>query len=124
MYVLKRRPLKRNDHNSCSLSFIWYYLSSCQDCGVFRIWKDLVKQGEVAGIKQYIRSPSPTPTRRGRSPGDVIFAGDRPRRVGLGDRMYFLIDQSIRQFHNVNAIKKTCQKHAQTRQKYTTYLYL
>jgi hypothetical protein len=37
MHVLKKRPLKRSDHNSCSLSFIWYYLSSCQDCGVFRI---------------------------------------------------------------------------------------
>jgi len=51
MYVLNKSPLKRNDHNSCSLSFIWYYLSSCQDCGVFQIWKDLVKQGDSDGAQ-------------------------------------------------------------------------
>jgi hypothetical protein len=48
MYLLKKCPLKRNDHNSCSLSLIWYYLFSCQDCGVFQIWR-----GNTVGISLY-----------------------------------------------------------------------
>ena len=33
----KRCPIKRTDHSDSTLSFIWYYLSWCQDCGVFRV---------------------------------------------------------------------------------------
>jgi hypothetical protein len=43
-YLLKNVPSRGTA--AFSLSLIWYYLFSCQDCGVFRIWKGLVKQGD------------------------------------------------------------------------------